>query len=114
MKRLGWYKVALEAIERIALRQRFMTSDTLWEEVPFDPPHPNGVGAVMREAQVNGTIRTTGSIAHTIRPNGRGRMIQIWESCVYQSPNPSDELAEFIAECERKSTVDPNQGSLSI
>lgn len=115
MKRAGWYGMALDKIELIARRQRFMTSDDLHNEIAYSPPHYNGIGAVMNEAGRLKIIRTTGAICHTTRPAGKRRMVQVWESCLYASPPRGDELEAFIQEREQSSVAsptNPDQGAL--
>lgn len=85
MRRAGWYDVALTAIEKLARRQRFITSDDVWDELGDDhpAPHYNAMGAVMNEAISQGTIKQTSRCTRSTRPNARGRQIQIHESTLF-------------------------------
>lgn len=83
MHRAGWYGEALDAIEKISRRQRYMTSDDLYSEVS-PPPHHNSVGAVFHEADRIGLLKATGRIVKSVRPSAKRRNIQLWESALYE------------------------------
>lgn len=94
MLRRGWYGFALDELEKLARRQRFMTSDDLWDAIgDREPPNPTAIGAVMNEAISNKTIKPTGRITHSTRPSRRGGNIQIHESCLYID---SDSIDDYI------------------
>lgn len=107
MRRAGWYKDALEAIERLARRQRFLTSDDVRDELgDKTPPHMNAIGAVMTEAVKARTIIPTGQCVSSTRPEARGRKIQVHESRLYRK---NDSLEDFL-----RHRCDGTQGSLEV
>jgi hypothetical protein len=84
MRRVGWFDMALTVIEKIARRQRFMTSDDVWDEIGDGAPrHYNSMGAVMHEAISLGYIQRTGRCTKSTRPSRKGSQLQIHESRLY-------------------------------
>lgn len=107
IRRVGWYKVALEAIERLARRQRFMTSDDVWAELgDVQAPSQNAMGAVMKEAGDLKIIRSTGRVIHSTRGPRRGGNILIHESCLYREV---ESIEDYVTRHD-----DGAQGSLGL
>lgn len=126
MRRVGWYATAMDAIETVCLRQKYLTSDEVWEELErvggscpgfavygdgevehahgccvrwsakYDAPHPNAMGAVINAACQQRLIRPTGRIVHSNRPAAKHRNIQVHESRTFTGEAPTVE--DFISQ----------------
>lgn len=99
MRRSGWYRHGLEAIERVARKQRFLCVDDVREDLEAhdhdDPPHPNAVGALFNEAQKQHLIVKTGEFVQSSREPAKGRNVQIWESRLYTRTALDEEVTEL-------------------
>lgn len=74
-----WMDAAQATIHAIAMRQREITTDDLWRELP-KPPEPRAMGAAIRAAARAGVIGKTGRYQPSEREACHGRPIAIWRS----------------------------------
>lgn len=103
VKREGWFKVALDAIEAIAIRQRFLTVDDLRRELAGnEPKSPNDYGAVWNAAaHQEKLIVATRRHVKSSHPAARRRMVPIWESTFWITfGQKNEDLEAFILERE--------------
>ena len=81
-----WVARAVKYVKQVALAQRFLTTDDVWPLIPSGDEelgHERAMGAVMRQAQREGYIQSTGRT--TPCHCGRHRMpIRTWESRIYE------------------------------
>ena len=82
----SWVAMAVAYVKRVALAQRWLTTDDVWPLIPGGDDELGSfraIGPVMRQAKREGYIRTTGQT----RPChcGRHRMpVRIWESLIFE------------------------------
>jgi hypothetical protein len=97
MKTTGWYAIALERLQELAHRKRFITVDDLHDEIDADypAPTPNAYGAVMHEAINRRILCSTTSTVASRQPNRRGGRILVHET-LSQFCTDSESLDDYM------------------
>lgn len=76
-----WHFDALSAVRKLTEEREVFTSDDVYE-LAGDPPDPNHVGALFREAKQIGLIAETGRSVRSKRPASKGRRILEWTAAI--------------------------------
>jgi hypothetical protein len=80
----AWMEGAVLVIARVAHDQARLTSDDVWQAMPptLHVTDPRALGAAMRRAERDGTIRPTATWALSTRAVCHRRPLRVWESLV--------------------------------
>ncbi len=85
-----WRVAAYAAVNRLARKQRDLTTDDVWEAIPANVQthEPRALGPIMALAARNGLIRKTGTWRETTRAAAHQRPVAVWASNVYGEEQP--------------------------
>lgn len=80
-----WMQAAIEAIERVARKYPFFTTDHVWLELEdgYSTHERRAMGAAMRVAAGAGTCRIADSTQKSARVVCHRRPLQVWESLIF-------------------------------
>ena len=86
----SWRIAAYAAVQRLARKQRDLTTDDVWDAIPaeFETHEPRALGPIMAMAARNGIIRKTGTWKETTRPAAHQRPVAVWASCICEEWQP--------------------------
>lgn len=103
MRHAGWYALALERLEEMSHRMRFITSDDLHDEIDADhpAPSPNAYGAVMHEAALRKILCSTGHVVASRQANRKGGGIRVHET-LSRFCTDTETLEDYIRRRERE------------
>lgn len=97
--RVGWFALGYDALERLATKHPYLTTDDLWDELGDNLPRdPNQVGRLVQSALTEGLIEHSGMTVQTRGPKGRGRRIAVLRSRIYEGPKVG--VDEWLRESE--------------
>lgn len=82
----NWKNVAYVTALAIAVRQRTLVSEDVWEHMPEGTytHEPRAMGAIMRQLRKDNIIVPTGEYTISKSPLGHGRPSHIWKSNIYE------------------------------
>lgn len=75
-----WLWEAELAVEFVASRNRYFTSDDIWKILETSPREPRALGAVLRRAQASGVIEPTDTWTQSTRSIAHRRPLRVWKS----------------------------------
>lgn len=77
----GFMDAAFYAVVRVARRNRFFTTDDVWDALGDRGTRENrAMGAVMRKARTENICSPTGNYRPSVRLVAHGRPVRIWEA----------------------------------
>ena len=76
----GWCDAALDAVRRVAARNRRFTTDEVWLELHHDTHEHRALGSVMRRARSLGLCEPTGEYVTSTRVIAHGRPVRVWRA----------------------------------
>lgn len=81
-----WLEGAVLVIARVAHALPRLTSDDVWQAMPatLHVDEPRALGAAMRHAERDGTIRPTATWVLSTRAVCHRRPLRVWESLVWR------------------------------
>ena len=75
-----WYAAAMRAVRR---RVGEFTTDDVWQELDgfgYVTSEPRAMGAVMRQAALDGVVVATDRYRKSIRPECHARPVRVWKA----------------------------------
>jgi hypothetical protein len=72
------------AVQRVAGRQAFLTSDDVWAELREQPREPRVMGPIMMRAAKAGIITATNQWRQSESATNHGRPQRVWRSNLYR------------------------------
>jgi hypothetical protein len=73
-----WRNLAMQAVKRLAEVGEPFTTDEVWHLLPFAPPEPRALGAVMKDCAARNLIHVTGHWRPSRRPEAHARPVAEW------------------------------------
>lgn len=74
----------LEAVRTLASEQQYLTSDDVWDVLPFEKPEePRWMGHVFLNAQGRGLIQPTQIYEPSRQASNNRRPVRVWRSNIY-------------------------------
>lgn len=94
----SWKAAAVAIVRHLATTKSEFTADEVWAELDslgFSTAEHRAMGAVMRQAAVDGLIIKTDRVVPTTRPSANRRPVAVWRSQICVKTTTKNRLTDY-------------------